>query len=57
MKIGFIGAGKVGCTLGIYLGKEHEIVGYASQQIISRGSGEANEFASFRFGTRALRAL
>lgn len=31
MKIGFIGAGKVGCTLGLYLGQDHEIVGYASQ--------------------------
>lgn len=31
MKIGFIGAGKVGCTLGLYLGKTNEIVGYMSR--------------------------
>ncbi len=40
MKIAFMGAGKVGCTLGLYLKKKHEIVGY-----ISRTSSSAEEAA------------
>ena len=35
MKIGFIGAGKVGCTLGLYLGQNNEIVGFASRSFES----------------------
>lgn len=35
MKIGFIGAGKVGCTLGLYLGKTNEITGYMSKSVSS----------------------
>lgn len=31
MKIGFVGAGKVGCSLGAYLSQCHELVGYASK--------------------------
>ncbi len=30
MKIGFIGAGKVGCSLGRYFGQQHTLVGYAN---------------------------
>lgn len=35
MRIGFIGAGKVGCTLGLYLKDSCEIVGYASRTLDS----------------------
>ncbi|MDO4854651.1 MAG: DUF2520 domain-containing protein [Coriobacteriia bacterium] len=35
MKIGFVGAGKVGCTLGLYLKQNHEIVGYTSRSFAS----------------------
>lgn len=31
MRIGFIGAGKVGCSLGAYFGRIHQVVGYASR--------------------------
>lgn len=30
MKIGFIGAGKVGCSLGRYFGQQHTLVGYTN---------------------------
>lgn len=30
MRIGFIGAGKVGCSLGRYFGQQHTLVGYAN---------------------------
>lgn len=35
MKIGFIGAGKVGCSLGAYFGQVAELAGYASQSTAS----------------------
>ena len=35
MKIGFIGAGKVGCSLGRYFAQEHELIGYASKSFSS----------------------
>ncbi len=35
MKIGFIGAGKVGCSLGRYFAQKHTIIGYASKHIAS----------------------
>lgn len=47
MKIGFIGAGKVGCTLGLYLGSQNEITGYASR------SKESAEFAAKLTGSKA----
>lgn len=31
MRIGFIGAGKVGCSLGSYFAQQHRIVGYVSK--------------------------
>lgn len=31
MRIGFVGAGKVGCSLGRYLAQEHDLIGYASK--------------------------
>lgn len=40
MKIGFIGAGKVGCTFGLYLGRTNEIIGYMSR------SAESADFAA-----------
>lgn len=42
MKIGFIGAGKVGTTLGKYFASHHTIVGYASKSLDS-----AKEAAAF----------
>lgn len=42
MKIGFIGAGKVGTTLGKYLASHHEIIGYVSASFDS-----AREAATF----------
>lgn len=35
MRIGFVGAGKVGCSLGRYFAQEHELVGYASKTYAS----------------------
>lgn len=35
MKIGFVGAGKVGCSLGRYFAQEHELIGYASKTYAS----------------------
>ncbi len=35
MRIGFIGAGKVGCSLGRYFSQAHELVGYASKTLAS----------------------
>lgn len=35
MRIGFIGAGKVGCSLGRYFSQKHIIVGYASKHSAS----------------------
>lgn len=35
MRIGFIGAGKVGCSLGAYWGRTHDLVGYASKSFSS----------------------
>lgn len=48
MRIGFIGAGKVGCSLGAYFGRVHELVGYAS-----RSQASAKEAAALT-GTRAF---
>ena len=31
MKVGFVGPGKVGCSLGRYFAREHQIIGYASK--------------------------
>ena len=41
MKIGFIGAGKVGCSLGRYFAQNHTVVGY-----VSKHSTSAEEAAS-----------
>lgn len=48
MRIGFIGAGKVGCSLGAYLGRVHELVGYASR------SFESAQEAAALTGTKAF---
>lgn len=48
MRIGFIGAGKVGCSLGAYFGRVHELVGYASRSL-----GSAQEAAALT-GTKAF---
>lgn len=52
MQIGFIGAGKVGCSMGKYL-KEHEkpVAGYVSRHI------ESSEFAGTFTGTKAFENL
>ena len=49
MKIGFVGAGKVGCSLGRYFAQKHELVGFASKTYASSeeaaqltGSGHSN---------------
>lgn len=46
MKIGFIGAGKVGCSLGKYLSDRNEIIGYASRSATSAEA--AAEFTGSR---------
>lgn len=51
MKIGFIGAGKVGTTLGKYLAAHHEVVGYTSRSLDS-----AREAAAFT-GSRAFESF
>ncbi len=48
MRIGFVGAGKVGCTLGLYLSQNHEIVGYASR------SSASAEYAAELCGSEAF---
>ncbi len=48
MKIGFLGAGKVGCSLGGYFAQEHELMGYASR------SGESAEMAAALTGSTAF---
>ena len=35
MRIGFVGAGKVGCSLGRYFAQEHELIGYTSKTYAS----------------------
>lgn len=35
MKFGFIGAGKVGCSLGHYFSSKHSLIGYASKTLAS----------------------
>ena len=51
MKIGFIGAGKVGCSLGKYLSEHNDIVGY-----VSRSNASAEAAAEFT-GSRAFDSL
>ncbi|MGN0301315.1 MAG: Rossmann-like and DUF2520 domain-containing protein [Anaerotardibacter sp.] len=46
MKIGFIGAGKVGNTLGKYLSQSNEIVGYYSKS--TKSAEEAAQFTASR---------
>lgn len=46
MKIGFIGAGKVGCSLGKYLSDRNDIVGYTSRSFASAEA--AAEFTGSR---------
>lgn len=49
MKIGYIGAGKVGCSLGRYLAQAHELVGYASSEI------KDTEYAAQLTGSKAFK--
>ncbi|WP_251197205.1 Rossmann-like and DUF2520 domain-containing protein [Anaerotardibacter muris] len=51
MRIGFIGAGKVGCSLGKYLSDHNEIVGY-----VSRSMASAEAAARFT-GSRAFDSM
>lgn len=51
MRIGFIGAGKVGCSLGKYLSDHNEVAGY-----VSRSRASAEEAARFT-GSQALDSI
>ena len=51
MRIGFVGAGKVGCSLGSYFAQQHTIVGYAS-----KSSCSADEAAQLT-GSHAFRSV
>ena len=46
MRIGFVGAGKVGCSLGRYFAAKHHVVGYASRS--SSSAAEAARLTSSR---------
>ncbi len=52
MRIGFLGAGKVGCSLGRYFSQTHELVGFASKSPSSAEEAAAlTESASFDSST------
>lgn len=52
MRIGFLGAGKVGCSLGRYFSQTHELVGYASKSF-SSAEEAARLTSSAAFGSAA----
>lgn len=55
MRIGFVGAGKVGCSLGRYFSAKHHIVGYASKNASSaEEAAELTSSKAFKSGVELL---
>ena len=54
MKVGFVGAGKVGCSLGRYFAREHQIIGYASKTPSAERAAKLTSSKAFSNGAKLL---